>query len=148
MPWTLARVCGPVASGMVQAAGRLSSALSEGPGLPAPSPSCPAAGLIPGCIPAHTARRALQLLWVFFTFNDISVCVVSLFIYVQLFATPVGQAPLSLRFSRQEHWSGLPFHPPGDLPDLGIELGSPVSPPLAGGFFNHCAPWEAQWPLF
>ena len=43
------------------------------------------------------------------------------------------QAPLSLGFSRQEHWSGLPFSTPGDLPDLGIK---PVSPALAGGFFT------------
>ena len=41
------------------------------------------------------------------------------------------QAPLSLGFSRQEYWTGLPCPPPGDLPDLGIE---PESPPLAGGF--------------
>ena len=37
-----------------------------------------------------------------------------------------------MEFSRQEYWSGLPFPPPGDLPDPGIE---PVSPALAGGFF-------------
>ena len=37
-------------------------------------------------------------------------------------------------FSRQEYWSGLPFPPPGDLPDPGIE---PSAPALAGGFFNH-----------
>ena len=37
------------------------------------------------------------------------------------------QAPLSMRFPRQEHWSGLPLLSPGDLPDLGIE---PVSPAL------------------
>ena len=36
-------------------------------------------------------------------------------------------------FSRQEYWSGLPFPPPGDLPDPGIE---PVSPASAGGFFT------------
>ena len=36
------------------------------------------------------------------------------------------QAPLSLEFSRQEYWSGLPFSSSGDLPDLGIEPGSPV----------------------
>ena len=41
------------------------------------------------------------------------------------------QAPLSMGFSRQEYWSGLPYHLPGDLPDPGIE---PVSPALAGGF--------------
>ena len=36
-------------------------------------------------------------------------------------------APLSMEFSRQECWSGLPFHSPGDLSDLGIELSSPTS---------------------
>ena len=44
--------------------------------------------------------------------------------YVQLFATPwtvAYQAPLSMGFSRQEYWSGLPFPSPGDLPDPGIE---------------------------
>ena len=41
------------------------------------------------------------------------------------------QAPLSVGFSRQEYWSGLPFPPPGDLPNPGLE---PVSPTLAGGF--------------
>ena len=35
-------------------------------------------------------------------------------------------APLSMGFSRQEYWSGLPFPPPGDLPDPGIKPGSPV----------------------
>ena len=39
------------------------------------------------------------------------------------------QAPLSMGLSRQEDWSGLPFPPPGDLPDLGIKP-SPVSPAL------------------
>ena len=42
----------------------------------------------------------------------------------QLFATPwtvTYQAPLSMGFSRQEYWSGLPFPSPGDLPDAGIE---------------------------
>ena len=36
------------------------------------------------------------------------------------------QAPLFMKFSRQEYWSGLPFPSPGDLPDLGIEPGSPA----------------------
>ena len=47
---------------------------------------------------------------------------------VRLFATPwtvAYQAPPSMGFSRQEYWSGLPFPSPGDLPDPGIEPGSP-----------------------
>ena len=40
------------------------------------------------------------------------------------------QAPLSVEFSRQEYWSGLPFPPPEDLPNPGIEPRSPVSPAL------------------
>ena len=46
---------------------------------------------------------------------------------VQLFVTPwtvAYQAPLSMGFSRQECWSGLPFPSPGDLPDPGIKPGS------------------------
>ena len=42
------------------------------------------------------------------------------------------QAPPSMGFPRQEYWSQLPFPPPGDLPDQGIELESPASPALAG----------------
>ena len=48
---------------------------------------------------------------------------------VQLFATPwtaAYQASPSMGFSRQEYWSGLPFPSPGDLPDPGIEPGSPA----------------------
>ena len=40
--------------------------------------------------------------------------------------TVVCQAPLSMEFSRQEYWDGLSFLPPGDLPDPGIEPGSPA----------------------
>ena len=47
--------------------------------------------------------------------------------------TAAYKAPPSLGFSRQEHWSGLPFPSPGDLPDPVIE---PMSPALAGGFFT------------
>ena len=53
-----------------------------------------------------------------------------------LFVTPwtiEHQTPLSMEFSRQEYWSGLPFLPPGDLPSPGIES---TSPALAGAFFN------------
>ena len=48
---------------------------------------------------------------------------------VRLFATPWAaayQAPLSMGFSRQEYWSGVPFPSPGDLPNPGIEPGSPA----------------------
>ena len=48
---------------------------------------------------------------------------------VRLFATPwtvAYQASPSMGFSRQEYWSGLPFPSPGDLPDPGIEPGSPT----------------------
>ena len=48
---------------------------------------------------------------------------------VSLFGTPwtvARQAPLSMGFSNQEYWSGLPFPSPGDLPDLGIKSTSPA----------------------
>ena len=45
-------------------------------------------------------------------------------------------APLFMGFPRQEYWSGLPFLPPGDLPDPATELTSPASPALVGGFFT------------
>ena len=46
-------------------------------------------------------------------------------------------------FSRQDDWSGLPFPPPGDLPDPGTEPASLSSPALAGGFFTTSTAWEA-----
>ena len=52
------------------------------------------------------------------------MCVCVLVRHVQLFATPwtvAHQAPLSMGFSWQEYWSGLPFPPPGDLPDPRIK---------------------------
>ena len=52
----------------------------------------------------------------------------------------VCQAPLSMRFSRQEYWSGLPFPPPGGLPDARMESVSLTSPDLAGGFFSNVPP--------
>ena len=53
------------------------------------------------------------------------------------------QAPLSMGFSRQEYWSGLPCPPPGDLPDPEIEPVSLAPPALAGGFFIISATWGA-----
>ena len=77
-----------------------------------------------------------QSLWLCF----VCVCV----LVAQLCPTPcdpmVCQAPLSMGFSRQEHWSGLPFPSPGDLPDSGIKPESPAPPALAGKFFTTALP--------
>ena len=65
---------------------------------------------------------------------------------VRLFVTlrmVARQAPLSVGFSRQEYWSGLPCPPPGDLPSPGMGPASLLSPALAGGFFTTSAAWEA-----
>ena len=62
------------------------------------------------------------------------------------FAAPwavARQAPLSMGFSRQEHWSELPRPPPGDVPDPGIGRTSLASPALADGLFTSSAAWEA-----
>ena len=52
---------------------------------------------------------------------------------VRLFVTlwtVAHQAPLSMKFSRKEYWSGLPFPPPGNLPDPGTDPMSPAIPAL------------------
>ena len=62
------------------------------------------------------------------------------------FVTPwtvAHQAPLSMGFSRQESWSGLPFPFLGDLLDPGIELVSLASSALAGGFFTLVPPGKS-----
>ena len=62
---------------------------------------------------------------------------------VQLFATPwtlAHQFPLSMGFSRQEYWNGLPFPSPGDLPNIELETRSLESPALSGGFFTTVPP--------
>ena len=53
------------------------------------------------------------------------------------------QAPLSMGFSRQEYWSGLPFPSPRDLPDRGMEPDS-LMPPALVGFFTTSASWEVS----
>ena len=68
------------------------------------------------------------------------VCVLS---HVWLFVTPwmvAHQVPLSMEFSLQEHWSGLPFPMPGDLPELGIKPMSLVPPAFGGRFFTTVPP--------
>ena len=97
---------------------------------------------------------------------DVHVCVLNHFSHVQLFAalwTFTYQAFLSMGFSRQEYWSGLPCHPPGDLPHPGtkpvlvlygehsclpgIKSVSLTSRVLAGRFFTTSDTWEAPVPL-
>ena len=72
---------------------------------------------------------------------------VKLLSHVQLFVTPWAVAyevsPF-MGFSRQEYWSGLPFPPPGDIPDPGIEFASLMSPTLAVGFFTASAMWNSN----
>ena len=73
-------------------------------------------------------------------------CMLSCISPVWLLATPWNvayQAPLSVGYSRQEYWSGLPCPPPEGLPDPETEPVSPVSPALAGEFFSTGATWEA-----
>ena len=70
---------------------------------------------------------------------------------VQLCATlwtVAHQAPLTMEFSKQEYQTGLPFLPPGDLPNPGIEPASPKSLALTGRFFYHCTTWEANYLAF
>ena len=69
---------------------------------------------------------------------------------VQFFLTSwtvAHQVPLSMEFSRQEYWSGLPFPTPGDLPNPGIESTFPASPALAGGFFTTEPPRRPKTPI-
>ena len=83
------------------------------------------------------------LLWTFFCGKvtasilritiELHACMPSCFSHVRFFAnlwTVAHQPPLSMGFSRKEYWSGLPFSPPGNLPDSGIKPASPVTPAL------------------
>ena len=58
--------------------------------------------------------------------------------------TEALEAPLSMGFSRQEYWSGLPHLLPGDLPDPGMETVSVTTPTLTGEFLTTSSAWEAQ----
>ena len=69
----------------------------------------------------------------------------SRFSSVQLFATiwtVAHQSPLSMGFSKQEYWSGLPCPPPADLPNPGIEPAFLMSPALTVRFFTTSATWQ------
>ena len=72
-------------------------------------------------------------------------CVLSHFSRARLFETlrtVACQAPLSMGFSKQEYWSGLPCPPPRDLPEPGMEPTSLKPSALAGGFFTTSASWD------
>ena len=80
-----------------------------------------------------------------FTTTNVTVCIKSFYLVskssltlLRTFELYVARwAPLSMGFPRQEYWSGLPFLPPGDLSDLGIE---PTFPTLVGRVFTAEAP--------
>ena len=79
----------------------------------------------------------------FFLLAHSHIVVVDMLSCVQLSSIlwPIAcQAPLSMEFSRQEYWSGLPFPPPEDLPDAGIEPESSVAPALQIDFLP-AEPW-------
>ena len=91
------------------------------------------------CVWSFCENLAIHIIYAL-SVCTLCACVLSCSIMSDSFATlwtVARQAPLSMRFPRQEHWSGLPFPPPGDLPYPGIKLVSPASPTLAGGFFYH-----------
>ena len=58
----------------------------------------------------------------------------------------LGSHGQRMGFPRQEYWSGLPFPPPGDLPNPGMEPDSRGSPARAGGFLTTSAPWGLEGP--
>ena len=77
--------------------------------------------------------------------NSPYACMLNCFSHVLLCVTlwiTARQSPLSMGFSRQGYWSGLPCPPPGDFPDPGIEPKSLMSPVLAGRFFTTSATWR------
>ena len=97
------------------------------------------ASLFPIWQPSCWTRSALAVLLILI----MSLLVAQLYLAL---GDPVDYSPpgpLSVGFSRQEYWSGLPCPPPGHLPDPGIKLTSLTSPALAGRFFTTGATWEA-----
>ena len=86
-----------------------------------------------GCVCVCVYVMYTRLLWA----RCVGVCACTLR-HITLFVTPctvARQSPPSMGFSRQGHWSGLPFPPPGDLPHPETKSMSP-SPALAGGVFT------------
>ena len=94
---------------------------------------------------AHTCVHICPIIPIIWSFPI--VVVLQSLSHVQLVATPwtvTHQTPLSMGFSRQEYYSGLPFSSPGELPDQGIE---PTSPELADRFFIVSVTREAPFTM-
>ena len=72
-----------------------------------------------------------------------SLCSACVLLFVASW-TVAHRAPLSMGFSRQEYWRGLPFRAPEDLPDPGIQPASLVTPALAGGFLTTTPPGRSR----
>ena len=95
---------------------------------------------------SRTHTNIIKFLIITEEINKSHVCAQSLS-RVQLFVTlwtVACQAPLSTRFSRQEHWSGMPCPSLGDPPNPGIEPASLTPPALVGRFFTTSTTWEAH----
>ena len=101
---------------------------------------CPLPQNLWTCYVTWQGGRGVELRWNL-------VCVCELLSHVGLFATPqtvARQAPLSMDFSRQEYWSGLPFSSPGDLSDPGTE---PMSPALQEDYLPSEPPGKPKMEL-
>ena len=80
-------------------------------------------------------------------FWSVCVCIKSLrsCLNICILCTVTRQDPLSMRFSRQDYWSGLPWPPPGDLPNPATEPAFLMSSALAGRFFTTSTTWETPF---
>ena len=97
------------------------------------------------CVLWQSGKDIFDLLEISITFHG--ACILSCFSHLQLFPTlwtVTHPTLLSMGFSSQEYWSGLPCPPPGDLSYPGIEPACLMSPALAGGLFTTSATWAAQ----
>ena len=89
----------------------------------------------------------IKMMWYMYVCVCVHTHVLSRLSHIQLFATlwsVACQSPLSMGFSRQEYWNGLPWPPSGNLPNPGIKPASLTSPALAGGFLTTSITWEAR----
>ena len=89
---------------------------------------------------SHCEHRVLAVYHQTSCRREVCVCMFLLNCSVMSHSLPThglqpNSLPFSMRFSKQEYWSGLPFPPPGGLTDPGMETASPESPALAGVFF-------------